>query len=37
MVVVIKRVDWALVTLNSDLAFASFQIPEQNHTVRGTT
>ena len=37
MIVVIKRVDWALVTLNSNLAFSSFQVPEENHTIRGTT
>ena len=37
MIVVIQRVDWALVALNSNLAFSSFQVPEQNHTIRRTT
>lgn len=35
--VVSKRVDWTLVSLNSNLAFSSFQVPEKDHAVRGTT
>lgn len=37
IIVVIKRVDWALVTLNSNLAFSSFQVPEHDHAIRRTT
>ena len=37
IVVVSKRVNWTLVSLNSNLAFSSFQVPEKDHAVRGTT
>lgn len=33
--VIIERVDWTLVRLNSNLAFSSFQVPEQYHAIRG--
>lgn len=36
LTVVVKRVDWALVSLNSNLAFTSLQVPEHYHAVRGT-
>lgn len=35
--VVSKRVDWTLVSLNSNLAFSGLQVPEKDHAVRGTT